>query len=331
VTIVRAIVEKIMSEIIYRGRRAHQIENGQLQVVVLVEGGHIAAITHLGRGINPLWTPPWATIEPSTYDPVRHPEYGLGSESRLLAGIHGHNLCLDTFGAPSEAEAAAGAMVHGEAGVIPWTIKSGADTLLAEVETAPLRFARRLRLDGERLYFEETLTNLSGEDRPVAWTEHVTLGPPFLEAGQTQFAARAVRDQDLEDGVHQHVTLERFTGAPSASGYTTYLMDPSREHAHFLAYSPWHQLLLGYVWRTADFPWLGTWEEHLERKILPWNGRTETRGMEFGVSPFPESRRAMIDRGRLFGVPTYRWLSAGETITVNYYAFLKTATHLPER
>lgn len=320
-----------MSEIIYCGRRAHQIENGQLQVVVLVEGGHIAAITHLRTGINPLWTPPWATIEPSHYDVARHPEYGVGSESRLLAGIHGHNLCLDTFGAPSEAETAAGAMVHGEAGVIPWAVKSGVDTLFAEVESAPLRFTRGLRLDGERLYFEETLTNLSGEDRPIAWTQHVTLGPPFLEAGQTQFAAPTVREQDLEDGVHQHVTLERFTSEPSASGYTAHLLDPARENANFLAYSPRYRLLLGYVWRTTDFPWLGTWEEHLERKIPPWNGRTETRGMEFGVSPFPESRRQMIDRGRLFGTPTYRWLCARETVTVNYYAFLRTATHLPGR
>jgi hypothetical protein len=28
------------------------------------------------------------------------------------------------------------------------------------------------------------------------------------------------------------------------------------------------------------------------------------------VSPMPESRRAMIDRGRLFDVPTYRWIPA---------------------
>ena len=31
---------------------------------------------------------------------------------------------------------------------------------------------------------------------------------------------------------------------------------------------------------------------------VPWNGQTLTCGMEFGVSPFPESRREMIERPR---------------------------------
>ncbi|MBY0503564.1 MAG: hypothetical protein K2X03_06635 [Bryobacteraceae bacterium] len=320
-----------MSEYLYCGRRAHRIENAQLQVTVLVEGGHLAALTHRVTGVNPLWTPPWSTIEPSTYDAARHPEYGQGSESQLLAGIHGHNLCLDTFGAPSEAEAAAGAAVHGAAGLLPWTIESAETHLTARVRAEQLDFTRQLRLEGDKLHFEESLTNLTAEDRPIAWTQHVTLGPPFLEAGQTQFDAPIVREQDLDDGEHGHVDLTRFTAGPSASGYTAHLLDPAREQAHFLAWSPRHQLLLGYVWRSADFPWLGTWEEYRRRDAAPWNRRTETRGMEFGVSPFPESRRQMMDRARLFGVPTYRWISAKETIRVSYYAFLRAADRLPER
>jgi hypothetical protein len=322
-----------MSEIRYRGRRAHQIENERLTAVVLTEGGHLAALTHRPTGINPLWTPPWPTIEPTTYDAHQHPEYGQGSECRLLAGIHGHNLCLDLFGAPSPTEAAAGANVHGEAGVMPWQIDSAGDTLKAEVrvDVAQLHFARTLHLEGDKLHFHEALTNLSPEDRPIAWTQHVTLGPPFLEAGQTQFSAPTVREQDLNDDPRQHVDLERYTAGPKATGYTTHLMDPARQNAHFLAFSPRHQLLLGYVWRSTDFPWLGTWDEYHDRQQAPWNGHSETRGMEFGASPFPESRREMIDRARLFGVPTYRWIGAHERLEVSYYAFLRAADHLPER
>ena len=321
-----------MSEMNYRGRRAHQIENDHLRAVVLVEGGHIAAITHRANGINPLWTPPWPTIEPSAYDPALHPEYGLDSESRLLAGIHGHNLCLDLFGAPSETEATAGMNVHGEAGVLPWEIAGDGETLAGRVHLprARLDFVRTLRLEGDKLHFHEVVTNLSAGDRPIAWTQHVSVGPPFLEAGQTRFSAPTVREQDLHDDPQQHVTLERYT-AIRASGYTTHLLDPAREHAHFLAFSPRHQLLLGYVWRAADFPWLGTWDEYHARLSAPWNGVTETRGMEFGVSPFPESRRAMIDRARLFGIPTYRWIGARERLEVSYYAFLRRADRIPER
>jgi hypothetical protein len=320
-----------MSEIRYRGRRAHQIENEHLTAVVLGEGGHLAALTHRATGINPLWTPPWPTIEPSDYR--GQPEYGQGSECRLLAGIHGHNLCLDLFGAPSDAEAAAGMDVHGAAGVLPWEIASEGGTLTARVQlpVARLDFVRTLRLAGDKLHFTEVLTNLADEDRPIAWTQHVTLGPPFLERGQTQFSAPTVREQDLDEDPRQHVDLERYTAAAKASGYTTHLMDPARENAHFLAWSPRHQLLLGYVWRQADFPWLGTWDEYHERTAPPWNGISETRGMEFGASPFPESRRKMIDRAKLFGVPAYRWIGARERVEVSYYAFLRPADRLPER
>ena len=47
-----------------------------------------------------------------------------------------------------------------------------------------------------------------------------------------------------------------------------------------------------------------------------------TRGMEFGVSPMPETRDAMVQRGTLFGVPTFRRIASGESIAVEYYAML---------
>ena len=53
----------------YRGRRAATIENADLRVTVLQEGGHIAEILDKAAGVNPLWTPPWPTIEPSAFGP----------------------------------------------------------------------------------------------------------------------------------------------------------------------------------------------------------------------------------------------------------------------
>jgi len=90
-----------MPTISYRNRRAVEIENQHLRVTVLEGGGHIAEIQHKPTGVNPLWTPPWPSMEPSAYDPGLHPQYGNDSESKLLAGIMGHNLCLDTFGGRS--------------------------------------------------------------------------------------------------------------------------------------------------------------------------------------------------------------------------------------
>src|ERR1700694_4225006 len=137
-----------MPEESYRGRRAQRIETTDLRVTVLLEGGHIAEIADKRTGVNPLWTPPWASREPSTYDRARHPEYGADAESKLLAGIMGHNLCLDLFGGPSPAEAAAGLTTHGEGSVAPYEIHAGAGeiTTRATLPMAQLRIERRLRL-----------------------------------------------------------------------------------------------------------------------------------------------------------------------------------------
>jgi hypothetical protein len=107
-------------------------------------------------------------------------------------------------------------------------------------------------------------------------------------------------------------------------------MDAGREHAFFVAFSRALRLSFGYVWRRADFPWLGIWEENLSRTQPPWNGETITRGLEFGVSPFPESRRQMVDRARLFDTPTFRWIPAGSRVIVEYWCVSATADAVPE-
>ena len=101
----------------YRGRRAAFVENDDLRVTVLEEGGHIAEMLDKRSGTNPLWAPPWTSIEPSTYIRARHTAYGSGSDATLLAGIMGHNLCVDIFGGPSDEEAAAGLTPDGEASI----------------------------------------------------------------------------------------------------------------------------------------------------------------------------------------------------------------------
>ena len=337
----------------YRGRRAAAVENSELTVTVLEEGGHIAVMLDKRTNVNPLWTPPWPSIEPSTFDPREHaPAYGEGAEAKLLSGIMGHNLCLDFFGAPSDDEIEAGLGVHGEAPVVPYVIESTGESLSmrAELPVAQLRFERHISLHGRAVRIEETVENLAAADRPIGWTEHATLGPPFLEKGATEFRASATSSRVLEGafGVDDRLRaganfewpaapardgrsddLQRFTSEARSSAYTAHLMDPAKRDAFFLAWSPRARLAFGYAWRRTDFPWLGIWEENFSRQSPPWNGATLTRGMEFGVSPFAESRRAMIDRGTLFGVPTYRWIPAKRRATVEYWALFADAAAPP--
>jgi hypothetical protein len=53
--------------------------------------------------------------------------------------------------------------------------------------------------------------------------------------------------------------------------------------------------------------------------------------MEVGVSPFPETRREMIARGELFGVPGYRWIPARTRIEVGYWILCHAADRVPEQ
>ena len=308
-----------MTETQFHNRRAVQIENGSVRVTVTIEGGHIAEILDKASGVSPLWIPPWPSIEPSTYRLERHPEYGNDAESRLLCGIMGHNLCLDLFGAPSPEEAAAGMVVHGEAALWPYEITAthGALTAKVTLPIAQMTFERHIRVVGRRVQVRETVKNLIPLDRPIAWTQHVTLGPPFLDPGSTQFRVPSARSQALE-------------GSTDASGYTAHLLKDENDRAFFIAYSPASRVAFGYVWSWSDFPWLGIWHENRGRTHAPWNGRALTRGMEFGVSPFPESRRQMIDRGTFFDTPCYRWVPAKSDVTVEYYAGIAQAPAIPE-
>lgn len=333
----------VMAETTYQNRQAYWIENDAVRVTVLREGGHVASILHKKTAVNPLWTPPWPSIEPSHYNRERNPEYGDDAESKLLAGIMGHNLCLDLFGSPSPEEAAAGITVHGEASIAAHKISADGIkmTQSCDLEQAKLHFTRQITLRENVVQFDESVVNTSSLDRPIAWTEHVTLGPPFLERGSTQLRAPGTRSYSLDTGSEftwpvaplpggAQQDLRVFTAAAESGGFTTHLMDPTRDRAFFFAFSPRSGVLFGYVWNRSDFPWLGIWEENRSRKQPPWNGETLTRGLEFGASPIPESRRKMIDRNNLFGVPVYRWAPAGTPLSVRYYAFITAAKAMPE-
>jgi hypothetical protein len=345
-----------MTEVSFHNRRAVQLENELVRVTATVEGGHIAEIQHKPSGVNPLWIPPWPSIEPTTHDFKKHPEYGQGNEAQLLSGIMGHNICLDTFGGPSAEEAAAGMPVHGEGPVIPYDVSGGEGemALAGTLRLAELRFSRRIKLapGSNVVLLSETVESLSASDRPIAWTQHVTLGPPFLESGSTQFRMPATRskvgDASFNDNLGPYQPDAEFnwpmcplksggaedfrvyTKGPVSGGFSTHLMDPRWEQAFFVAWSPTSKVLIGYVWKQSDFPWMARWEEHYLRTQAPWNGKGLTCGMEFGVSPFVESRRKMVERGSLFGVPGYRWVPARSKVSVDYCAFIATAERIPE-
>jgi hypothetical protein len=82
------------------------------------------------------------------------------------------------------------------------------------------------------------------------------------------------------------------------------------------------RLLLGYCFRRADFPWVALWEENRAISAVPWKGRTQARGLEFGTTPLPVARRAAFLSPRLFGESTMTFVPAAGRRTIRYVAFL---------
>jgi hypothetical protein len=340
-------------EATFHDRRAVQIENDSLRLTVLVEGGHIAEVLDKRADVSPLWIPHWSSMEPSDFSIDCYDRFGSGADAKLLAGIMGHNLCLDIFGGPSAEEALAGLTVHGEASVDRYGIEEDRHTLTQQLtlHRAELRFFRRIHLRENLVHIEETVENLSGVDKPIGWTQHVALGAPFLDPATTEFRASVTRSvvSASDPGLNAYLRLgaefkwpaapradggtadlRRMNAAAPASGYTAHLADPRHDEAFFVAHSPQFGLAFGYVWKRTDFPWLGIWEENRSRQNPPWSGEEVTRGMEFGVSPFPETRREMVERGPLFATPAYKWIPAKGRLRAEYWIISQIADVIPE-
>ena len=103
---------------------------------------------------------------------------------------------------------------------------------------------------------------------------------------------------------------------PNSGDHTTSLMDPARKFVFVTALHPEKRLLLGYLFRASDFPWVQSWEHY------PSDGKL-ARGLEFSTQPFDVPRREAVQLGSLFGAPSYRWLpakSAIDSVFLMFYA-----------
>ncbi len=302
--------------------------------------------------MNALWEAPWVTMDPDKFRSSHIRKYGPTPVGKFLAAFTGHAVCLDYFGGPSEAEAAQGLALHGEAATSRWKLlelkQNGAEArvlVATRLPAAGLRFQRELRLRRNEsvVYVEERVTNERAQDHFFHWTQHVTLGPPLLHPEESVVAlpgtravtwphgyegASLVRDNQefmwpeapaMEGG---KVNLARPFAREGTGFVVAVLLDPQREFG-FVAALNWKLgLLLGYCFRRSDFPWIAIWEENLARAGSPWDGKTRARGMEFGSTPMPVGKEETFARGTLFDTPTFRRIPAKSEVRAPYVAFL---------
>ncbi len=338
------------------GRQAYVLENGVVRLSALRGGGHLAEIRFLAgdplKAINPMRVPHYSTIEPYQYSPKVHDAlYGDGSHRWLSSGYMGHLLNFPWFGPPSEEEARQQLGNHGEAPIVEWKQFRPAEvtprgvTLWygADLPRTQFRVERVVRLgaDAASVQVEESVENLAAYDRPINWVQHATFGPPFAAPGKNFLdlpatkgevgGGRATNSLDSGSAIQwpegasrdgRRVSLRPFQPAANSGTYYALLLDPTRAASYFTLYHSDYPVLIGYLFPTADHPWVGDWQENQSNTTRPWDGKAVARGIEFGTTPFPEGLRRSVERGRLFGVPTYRWISGRQRLTTRFTVFL---------
>lgn len=339
------------------GRCGYRLKTSWGHVSILEGGGHICELNlNHCDGVNPLWRPQWKTIDPYKYNARKHSRaYGPLPDGRLLAGIAGHSLSFDYFGPPSKEEIAAGHNTHGEAPSVKWKFKStrGAAPVnlhcSALLPEAKIRFVREISADSRNpvVYCQETATNLGSFDRPISWNEHVTFGPPFVEPGVTLFDMPATRAKTCPASYSSRPLVKtdaEFTwpNAPAARGgglnlrtvprvkcehYTAQLLDPKLNLVFVAACNPRIGLLVIYLFRRAEFPWVGSWVASFHQAHAPWNGKALCRGLEFSTTPFAIPRRETVEQNRMFGELVYRWLPAKSRVSIRYMILLLRVPH----
>ncbi len=338
--------------------------NGLVRMVILTGGGHIAEFRFADTSgfptLNPMWVPPWKTIEPYQYRPRIHASrYGSPTTGgKLLSGLVGHNICMDLFGSPSEEEARLGYPDHGEAPNARWrktnlstSALQAALTLSVSLPIAGLELEREIRLRRREsvIYLAETVRNLRKADHFCHWVQHVTLGPPFLSNRDSTVFLPGTKAKTYPHGYEERKALlasdrefswplaPAMSGAPAnlsrpflrqGLGFVVgVLLDPRRDVGYIAALNSRHRLLITYCFCRRDFPWVAIWEENKTRAAAPWRKKAQARGLEFGTTPFALSRREAFALGNMFGTPTLACIPAGGQKKLEYVAFL---AHLPK-
>jgi hypothetical protein len=246
-----------------------------------------------------------------------------------MAGYMGHYLCFPQFGPSSQAEQAQGYGQHGEALAVEWkqqkvdTRKDGVTLVYgADLPKTQYRVQRSITLPADETvgYVDETVENLVMYDRPIQWVQHITFGPPFLELNKAFVDAPVAKVQARGGrGSSEGATpdLRPFTGRGGV-----WLLDKSKPKVWFTIYSTEYPVLLGYIFQSAQNPWVLDWQENQRAKQIPWDGKVIARGICIGDSPSAMGLRNAVDRGSQLGVPIFSWIQARERRTQTYAFFL---------
>lgn len=332
----------------WKGRRAFRLSSGEIEVTVLLGGGHIADLRRCGHSINALWEAPWPTIEPYEFSPLAHSAaYGERVTGQMLSGYTGHALALGYYGMPESDDARRGLSLHGEAASSEWRVadtrvapSTASVTLETSVPLSQWYVRRTLRVASEAstVTVTESVRNTSAVARHFQWVEHAAFGEPLFAGDESTLALSGDRAVTWPLGYEGHELLpndfefrwpragDHDLSAPFLEDGTGFVaavqVDPGRTHGFVAVHNRRRGLASGYVFNARRFPWIVLWEENRARAYPPWNGRTRVRGVEFGTSPMPLGLEQAQRTRSLWGTPVLATIAAGAELAASYQMFV---------
>lgn len=304
------------------GRDTIQIlKNDLVTLNVSLWGGALTSFSLNTQNLNPL---DWQL---TTKDMPENNQNG--------APFQGHFLCFGRWGGPTSGEIAAGIPHNGEPANQWWSIEDSSNPGVLKMSfMAPLenwQIERTIKLADNQSCFavEETFFNPGKSGRFTTVVQHATLGGEFLDentivnsnAGEgfnQALIAGSLAEYKYNWPVGFSDTLRNKFDL-SRSGYpdgfvTTHIINDTI--GWVTAATPDKNLLMGYVWKTADYPWLHIWHGIKDGKL--W-----AKGLEFGTTGLgdtfsPEERLTHSFKGRV----NYFFVDANSGITRRYICFL---------
>ena len=318
----------VQAETVVNGRPSVVLEGKIARLIVDIGGGSIVDFQLSAQGINPL------VFDNIVFEPKE-------KFFRPMA----HFLCLDRWGAPSKAEKQNGMFFHGEASRVEWKIlkrptlkgKLIKASMSASLPLAGLEVKRLVQLSDTSATFtiSETVINRNKLGRIYNMVQHPTIGPPFLdETTLVDSNARKGFMQPQSDPQPQPTSLptpeEPAVYWPHAVKkkepvnlrQLTSDADPNvvsfifEENLGWVTASNASQgLLIGYLWKTSEYPWLNIWR-HVEK------GKPFARGLEFGTTGLHAPFSILVEKGKIFDRPLYVHLDTGQSVVRSYRAFL---------
>ena len=170
--------------------------------------------------------------------------------------------------------------------------------LSVKLPLSGLRFSREIQLrKGESVaYFRETVLNEKKADHFFHWTQHITLGLPFLSPDDAQVSIPGTRGITYPHGYDEGRALltsnEEFSwpNAPLLEGgkvdlrrpflrqglgfVVAVLLDKKKSVGFVAAVNAKLGLLIAYCFKRSDFPWVAIWEENMGIAAPPWKLET---------------------------------------------------------